>query len=51
MDATTLRSVQAPIKDRFREDAASARVTLVADGDLAGDGLTCSVQTGRALVE
>jgi uncharacterized OsmC-like protein len=43
--------MQAPLKDRYRQDPDSAVVTLEADGDLSGDGLTCSVQTGRALVE
>lgn len=50
MDATELREVQAPLKDRYREEPASAVITLRADGDL-GDAVTCSVQTGRALVE
>jgi uncharacterized OsmC-like protein len=46
-----LRTIQAPLKERYREDPESAVVTLAADGDLDGDGLTCSVRTGRALVE
>jgi uncharacterized OsmC-like protein len=45
-----LKALQAPLKERYREDAATARVTLSATGDLT-EGLTCSVQTGRALVE
>lgn len=51
MDANTLRATQAPLKQRYREDPESALVTLAADGDLDGEGLTCSVRTGRALVE
>ncbi|CAN5302182.1 OsmC family protein [soil metagenome] len=51
MDAQTLRSVQAPLKERYREEADAARITLTAEGTLAGDDLTCSVQTGQALVE
>jgi uncharacterized OsmC-like protein len=50
MDREQLRSVQAPLKDAYREDAGRALVVLHAEGDL-GDGQTCSVQTGRALVE
>lgn len=50
MDATQLRAVQAPLKERYRDDPAAAVVTLRADGEL-GDGVACSVQTGRALVE
>ena len=45
-----LRELQRPIKQRYREDPATARVTLRADGTLE-DGIACSVQTGRALVE
>jgi uncharacterized OsmC-like protein len=50
MDRGSLRSVQQPLKDRYRNDPGAARVTLHAEGVL-GDGVTCSVQTGRALVE
>jgi uncharacterized OsmC-like protein len=49
MDRAQLKELQAPLKQQYREDAASALVTLSATGDL-GDGLTCSVETGRALV-
>jgi uncharacterized OsmC-like protein len=45
-----LRAIQGPLKDRYREDPATARVTLRADGAL-GDGVSCSVQTGKALVQ
>src|SRR5579872_3049726 len=50
MDSTELRALQAPLKERYRDDAAAAQITLRAEGDL-GAGITCSVQTGRALVE
>jgi uncharacterized OsmC-like protein len=43
-----LRLVQAPLKDRYREDPRAAVVTLRATGSL-GEGISCSVQTGRAL--
>lgn len=49
MDATELRTVQGPLKDRYREEPASARVTLRAEGRI-GEGVTCRVETGRALV-
>jgi uncharacterized OsmC-like protein len=45
----SLRTVQAPLKQHYREEPASALVTLRADGEL-GAGVTCSVQTGQALV-
>lgn len=50
MDAEQLRSLQAPLKERYRDDAATALVTLHAEGELGAD-VSCSVQTGRALVE
>jgi uncharacterized OsmC-like protein len=43
-----LRAVQAPLKDRYREQPAAAQITLSATGTL-GDGVSCSVDTGRAL--
>lgn len=49
MDAETLKALQAPIKERYRSTPASAVVTLKAEGRL-GDGVTCSVETGKALV-
>jgi uncharacterized OsmC-like protein len=49
VNADELRSLQAPLKDRYREDPAAALITLRASGRL-GDEITCSVETGRALV-
>lgn len=52
MDAATLRGLQSPIKERYRADPHSAVVKLRAEGKLDDpEGLTCSVQTGRALVQ
>lgn len=50
MDRDELRAVQAPLKERYREEPGAAHVTLSATGSL-GDGVSCSVQTGRALAE
>ena len=50
MNAEQLRSLQAPLKERYRDDATTALVTLHAEGELGAD-ISCSVQTGRALVE
>lgn len=50
MDRETLRRVQQPLKERYRTEPDTALVTLRAEGAL-GEGVTCSVQTGRALVE
>jgi uncharacterized OsmC-like protein len=44
-----LRERQAPIKERYREDPESALITLEADGTL-DEGISCSVQTGQALL-
>jgi uncharacterized OsmC-like protein len=49
VNADELRSLQAPLKERYREEPAAAVITLRASGRL-GDELTCSVETGRALV-
>jgi uncharacterized OsmC-like protein len=51
MDAEELRGLQAPLKERYRNDPAHALVTLQSRGDLDGEGIACRVQTGRALVE
>ena len=45
-----LRELQRPIKDRYREDPTTAEITLSAAGSLE-EGISCSVDTGRALVE
>jgi uncharacterized OsmC-like protein len=51
MNRDELRALQAPLKERYREEPGSAHVTLRADGELGDEGLACSVETGRALVE
>jgi uncharacterized OsmC-like protein len=48
--AKELKSVQAPLKQRYREDPDAALATLEAEGSL-DEGIACSVQTGRALVQ
>jgi len=48
MDADQLRALQAPLKERYREQPESAVLTLAASGRL-GEGVTCNVETGRAL--
>ena len=50
MNRDELVAVQGPLKDRYREEPDAALVTLRAEGSL-GDGVSCSVQTGRALAE
>jgi uncharacterized OsmC-like protein len=50
MNADELKSIQAPLKQKYRDDPASAVVTLRASGEATG-ALTCKVATGTALVE
>jgi uncharacterized OsmC-like protein len=50
MNSDDLRAVQAPLKEQYRQSPETARVTLSAQGRL-GEGITCRVDTGKALVE
>ncbi len=50
MKSEELRSIQAPLKARYREDPDSALVTLKAQGRI-GEGVTCKLETGKALVQ
>ena len=50
MDAQTLRDMQAPLKAQYREAPDKAVITLRAEGQM-GENVSCSVDTGRALVE
>jgi uncharacterized OsmC-like protein len=49
MDPQELRAIQAPIKERYKDAPQAAQITLKAEGRL-GEGITCRVQTGQALV-
>jgi uncharacterized OsmC-like protein len=49
MDATELRAMQAPIKDRYKSDPGAALITLKAKGTLDDQSIACKVETGRAL--
>ncbi|MDQ1478394.1 MAG: hypothetical protein QOE62_3623 [Actinomycetota bacterium] len=50
MERDDLRAVQDPLKERYRDDPSGARITLSAEGTL-GEGISCSVATGRALAD
>ncbi|HEY5977683.1 MAG TPA: OsmC family protein [Solirubrobacterales bacterium] len=50
MDKTELRATQTPLKELYQEEPGAAMITLSADGSL-GEGVSCSVGTGRALAE
>jgi len=48
MDAAELRSLQAPIKEKYKTDPDAAVITLKANGAL-DEGISCKVETGRAI--
>ncbi len=50
MDRDELRTLQAPLKQRYREEPEAGLLTLAATGTL-GEGVSCSVQTGRAVAQ
>ncbi|HYI85902.1 MAG TPA: OsmC family protein [Burkholderiales bacterium] len=50
MDGQQLKALQAPIKERYKQDPGAAVVTLRAEGRI-GDGIACHVDTGKALIE
>lgn len=49
MEADALRAIQAPLKERYRQAPEAALITLRAQGRL-GEGVTCKIETGKALV-
>ncbi|MDF1600474.1 OsmC family protein [Mesorhizobium sp. YIM 152430] len=49
MDSTELKTLQAPLKARYKDDAKAAIVTLKARGTLDDQSIACKVDTGRAL--
>jgi uncharacterized OsmC-like protein len=50
MNSEELRTLQAPLKDKYRIEPESAIITLRAEGKI-GEGISCKVETGRAMVE
>jgi hypothetical protein len=48
MKSAELRNLQAPLKDKYREQPESAVITLKAEGK-TGEGISCKVETGKAL--
>ena len=51
MDSAGLRELQAPLKEKYRNQPDTAVVTLRAHGDLADGAIACKVETGRALIQ
>jgi uncharacterized OsmC-like protein len=50
MNSAELKSLQEPIKEKYRTDPESAIITLKAEG-VVGEGISCKVETGRVIVE
>ena len=50
MNATELKNLQTPLKEKYRAEPASAIITLKAQGKV-GEGISCKVETGKTLVE
>lgn len=50
MNVEELRALQAPLKEKYRQEPEAAMITLKAQGQI-GEGVTCRVETGRALVQ
>ena len=50
MNATEFKNLQAPLKDKYREQPGSAIITLKAEGKI-GEGISCKVETGKSIVE
>ena len=51
MDTQELKEIQTPLKARYRDDPNAAMITLEAEGRLGSEEVSCSVATGRAMVE
>ena len=51
MDSTTLREIQAPLKEQYRSDPESAVITLRAAGTLDAQNIACKIETGRAIAQ
>lgn len=50
MNATELRNLQAPLKEKYKTEPSAAIITLKASGKI-GEGISCKVETGRAITE
>jgi uncharacterized OsmC-like protein len=50
MNATELRNLQAPLKEKYKAEPESAIITLKAQGNI-GEGISCNIETGRAIVK
>jgi uncharacterized OsmC-like protein len=49
MDAAALRAMQAPHKDKYKDQPEAAVITLKAEGSIDDSKIACKVETGRAI--
>ena len=50
MNAVTLKNLQAPLKEKYRDQPQSAIITLKAEGKI-GEDISCNVETGKAFIK
>lgn len=50
MDANELKKIQAPLKEKYKQDPQAAMITLKAQGKI-GEGVSCRIETGKAILE
>lgn len=50
MNSEELKKLQSPLKEKYRKNPEAAMIVLSAEGKI-GDGISCKVETGKALVE
>lgn len=50
MNSEELKKLQAPLKEKYREQPEAAYITLKANGQI-GEGISCKVETGKAMIE
>jgi uncharacterized OsmC-like protein len=49
MDSNELKNLQAPLKEKYKSEPASAIITLSASGNI-GEGISCNIQTSREMI-
>jgi uncharacterized OsmC-like protein len=50
MNSEKLRELQSPLKSKYKENPDAAVITLSSSGSI-GEGVTCKIDTGKAMVE
>jgi hypothetical protein len=50
MDSESFKALQAPLKQKYKDEPNSAIITLTAEGDLGNQGVSCSVKTGKQVI-